>query len=227
MQEKYMILDFGKVIAGPTTGDWDMTPKFLELIHVDKINQEKWKNAVKKIDSILSRNVVTTEEEEEMFFDYYCGILKECQYPYYDETIIRKIAHDRAFMDDKYHLYESIHEELEKLKEKYTMIMLTDNWPCVFDYLKRHELDKYFEKVYVSSIYGSIKKEGTFFDYPIQDYMIQKGEAIFVDDDEANLDVAVQKGFKVYCMDREKNVTKSKHTIIHDLQLKNFESNDF
>ena len=107
-----MILDFGKVIAGPTTGDWDMTPKFLELIQTDEIDEQKWREAVKKIDDILSRNVTTLEEEEEMFFDYYCGILKECKYPYYDEKVICEIAHDRAFKDDKYHLYEGIHEEL-------------------------------------------------------------------------------------------------------------------
>ena len=217
-----MILDFGKVIAGPKTGDWDMTPKFLERIKAEEIDKEKWKMAVKRIDSILSRNVTTLEGEEEMFFDYYCGILKECHYPYYDEKVIHEIAHDRAFKDDKYQLYGGIHEELAKLQENYTMIMLTDNWPCVFDYLKRNDLAKYFEKVYVSSIYGSIKKQGTFFDYPMKDYSIKEGEAIFIDDDEENLDVACSKGFKVYRMDRERVVKASKYTIIHDLHGDSF-----
>ena len=42
MNYKYIILDFGKVIAGPTTGHWDITPKFLELIDINKINIEKF-----------------------------------------------------------------------------------------------------------------------------------------------------------------------------------------
>ena len=222
MKEKYMILDFGKVIAGPATGDWDMTPKFLKLIKMEAIDKVKWQEAVKRIDAILSRNVTTLEEEEEMFFDYYCGILKECNYPYYDEKVIREIAHDRAFTDEKYHLYEGIYEELTKLKEEYTLIMLTDNWPCVFDYLKRNKLEQFFEKVYVSSIYGSVKKQGTFFDYPIQDYHIQEGEAIFVDDNEENIDVAAHKGFRVFQMDREYEVADSKYPVIHDLSMEIF-----
>ena len=32
MNYKYIILDFGKVLAGPTTGEWFITPKFKELV---------------------------------------------------------------------------------------------------------------------------------------------------------------------------------------------------
>ena len=32
MKYKYIILDFGKVLAGPTTGDWFITPKFEKVI---------------------------------------------------------------------------------------------------------------------------------------------------------------------------------------------------
>ena len=35
------------------------------------------------------------------------------------------------------------------------------------------------------------------FDYPIKDYNIKKGEALFIDDLESNLDAAVEKGFDV------------------------------
>ena len=35
---KYIILDFGKVLAYPTTGNWHITPKFIELIDLKKID---------------------------------------------------------------------------------------------------------------------------------------------------------------------------------------------
>ena len=41
--KKYIILDFGKVLAYPTTGNWDITPKFLELIDINKIDMNKLK----------------------------------------------------------------------------------------------------------------------------------------------------------------------------------------
>lgn len=40
MNYQYLILDFGKVIAMQSTGNWDITPKFLELVDINKINQD-------------------------------------------------------------------------------------------------------------------------------------------------------------------------------------------
>ena len=57
MNYKYVVLDFGKVIAAPSSGDWDITPKFLELIDINKINKEKWKELRAKYGSILSEKV--------------------------------------------------------------------------------------------------------------------------------------------------------------------------
>lgn len=75
-----------------------------------------------------------------------------------------------------------------------------------------------FSKVYISSIYGQVKKNGDFFDNPIRDFNIKKGEAIFIDDNEGLLEIALNKGFEVRLMDRERKIEKSKFKIIHDLK---------
>ena len=49
--EKYIILDFGRVLAYPPTGYWQITPKFLKLIDISKIDTEQLKNAIKKYNS--------------------------------------------------------------------------------------------------------------------------------------------------------------------------------
>ena len=66
-------------------------------------------------------------------------------------------------------------------------------------------------------MYGEEKKDGLFFDNPIRDYNIKQGEAIFVDDNEKLLDIAVGNGLDVRLMDREKKIEKSKYKIIHNL----------
>lgn len=218
MKKKFLILDFGNVIALPATGDWDMTPKFQDLIDLSQLDKEKWSASQKKYDYILSTHVTSLEEEEAMFYEYYDSILRDCDYPLYQPQLAREIAKNRTYEDDKYALCENAKEELEELNKQYTLIMLTDNWPCVFDYLRRHQIDQYFQKVYVSSIYGCVKKDKIFFDYPIQDFHIQEGEAIFVDDDEANLMAAVEKKLNVFQMDRLRKIEKSKFTIIHNLK---------
>ena len=80
MNYKYIILDFGKVIAGPTTGHWDITPKFLELIDINKIDMEKFNILRKKYQDILSEKVINLEEEYNMFFRFYDGILSGLNY---------------------------------------------------------------------------------------------------------------------------------------------------
>lgn len=43
---KYLILDFGNVVAYPKTDNWHITPKFLELVDMSKINKEQLKENI-------------------------------------------------------------------------------------------------------------------------------------------------------------------------------------
>ena len=216
MKYKYLVLDFGNVLAMAANGDWDMTPTFVELIDINKINMDRYKYAKKKYNYILSEHIVTLEEEYDMFMRYYSNLLNYC-YDTVDDNIIRKIAYDRTYKNDKYVLCDNVINELKELKEKYTLLMLSDNWPCVIPYLKENNMYDYFDKIYVSSIYGVEKKDGVFFDYPIKDFNIKIGEALFIDDNENNLDIAKEKGFDCMLMDRKNKVDNSKYTIINNL----------
>ena len=216
MKYKYIILDFGNVLVTPATGDWHITPRFKELIDTDKMDKEAYEKAYKKHCYLLGTQLFTLEEEYDMLFKFYDNILKDMKYSNHAE-LAKDIAKDRTYKHDKYAICENIIEELTYLKSKYKLLLLTDNWPCVIPYLKDYNLYDFFDKVYVSSIYGTEKKEGTFFDYPIKDYDIKPGEALFIDDSEINLDVAKEKGLDVLLMDRYKSNIKSKYKIINDL----------
>ena len=214
MDYKYIILDFGKVIAAPTTGYWDITPCFLEHIEFDKNRLEEFMKIRKKYKNILNEKVSTLEEEYDMFIRFYESIFKELNYSL---DLAKKIAYDRTYNYSKYTLYDNIYEELNQLKEKYRIILLTDNWPCVINYLKEYNLYDYFEKIYISSFYGVLKEDKELFDYPINDFNIKSGEALFIDDCDKNLDAAVEKGLDVFLMDRDRKNDNSKYTVINDL----------
>ena len=216
---KYLILDMGKVIVAPTTGMWLITPTFIENVDRERIDKAKLKEAMEKSEYILNRKVVTLEEEYQLCNDYYGNMFKEMNYnidPEKLENIVRDFTYN--VNDNKYYLYDDVEEELKRLSEKYTLLMLSDNWPCGTEYLKKHNIYKYFTKVYMSSVYGCKKCDGTFFDYPINEFEIKEGEALFVDDNESLLDVAVQKGLDVALMDRANEITSSKYKIIHSLK---------
>ena len=217
MKYKYIILDFGNVLVTPTTGDWNITPKFLELVDTSLIDMDELKQSIYNNRHFLGEKLITQDEEYDMFIRYYDSILKEIKYSKYNKELVEKIAYDRTYNNEKYTLCPNIIEELKYLKDKYKLIMLTDNWPCVIPYLKDNNLYDFFDEVYISSIYGCLKKEKIFFDYPIKDYNIKDGEALFIDDAEINLDAAKEKGLDVLCMNRYTTNIESKYKIIHDL----------
>ena len=90
MAYKYLVLDFGKVIAGPTTGDWDITPKFLELIDINKLDMDKFKELRDKYGYMLGEQLDTLEQEYDMFFRFYDSILSQVDYPNYDKKLINE-----------------------------------------------------------------------------------------------------------------------------------------
>jgi putative hydrolase of the HAD superfamily len=214
MKYKYIILDFGKVLAYPTTGNWFVTPKFLELIDIDFIDKDKLKIAIKNNINITKRKILNLDEEYTMFYEFYKNILNEIGIK--NEEITKKIANNITYKSDKYKLYDNVKDELKYLNKKYKLILLSDNWPCVKEILKENNLDNYFDKMYISSIFGYEKQDRKLFDYPIQKYNIKKGEALFIDDNELNLDIGKEKGFEVIQMSRNGNVN-SKYEIIHNL----------
>lgn len=216
---KYIILDFGRVLAYPPTGYWQITPKFLKLIDISKIDTEQLKNAIKKYNSIIScdLNIKTCDEEYEHKLEFYEKVLQECNINNY-LNLAKEIAYNFVYEFDKYELYDDVKETLKDLSENYKLILLSDNWPSVIEYMKQEDIYNFFEKIYVSSMYGQQKKDSLFFDNPIKDFNIKQGEAIFINDNEKLLDIAGTKGLDVRLMDRNNKITESKYKIITTLK---------
>lgn len=214
---KYLILDMGRVLVEPASGDWLVTNAFLTNVDIKNIDKDKLKEAIKTSRYLLDGKVETLQDEYKMVMTFYKTVFQKIDYNIEKEkleNIVNNFVYDEG--DSKYLLYKNVKEDLEKLSQKYTILMLSDNWPCAFNYLKKHEIDKYFAKIYISSVYGNMKKDKVLFDYPINEFNIKENEALFIDDNEELLDIAVEKGMNVLHMDRNKTLTTSKYEIIHD-----------
>ena len=216
---KYLILDFGKVLAYPTTGNWSITPKFLELVDFKKIDSNILKESIIRNEHIKSCGllITNTDEEYKAMLEFYTNILKE-SYSEYSSELAEQIANDFVYGYDKYTLYDDVVSQLTRLSKMYKLILLSDNWPSVIDYMKEKKIYSIFDKIYVSSIYGCQKKDGSFFDYPIKDYNITSGEALFIDDNEENLDIAKMKGLDVLLMDRKGLIKNTKYKTVSELK---------
>lgn len=214
---KYLILDMGKVLIEPASGNWLVTNEFLKNVNISKINKDKLKEAIKSSRYLLDGKAQNLEEEYKMIMEFYKTVFQKIDYNITKEkleNIVNNFVYDKD--DSKYILYKNVKEDLEKLSKKYTILMLSDNWPCAINYLKKHNIDQYFAKIYISSIYGKRKQDEVLFDYPIKEFDIKENEAIFIDDNEELLDIAAKKGLLVLHMDRNKMIKTSKYKIIHD-----------
>lgn len=214
---KYLILDMGRVLVEPATGDWIVTNEFLKNVDMNKIDKDKLKEAIQSSRFLLDGQAVNLEEEYKLIMEFYKTVFQKLEYKIEKENlenIVNNFVYDKE--DSKYILYENVKEDLEKLSKKYTILMLSDNWPCAFNYLKKHNIDQYFTKIYISSVYGKRKQDKVLFDYPIKEFNIKENEALFIDDNEELLDIAVEKGLSVLHMDRNNVLKTSKYKIIHD-----------
>jgi len=214
---KYLILDMGRVLVEPASGNWLITNEFLKNVDIEKINKEQLKEAIQSSRFLLDGKAENLEEEYKMIMEFYKTVFKKIDYDITEkklERIVNNFVYDEE--DSKYLLYKNVKEDLEKLSKKYTILMLSDNWPCAFNYLKKHNLEQYFTKIYISSVYGKRKQDKVLFDYPIKEFDIKKNEAIFIDDNEELLDIAVEKGLLVLHMDRNNVLKTSKYQIIQD-----------
>ena len=210
---KYIIFDFGKVLGYPKTGAWFITPKFLEL--VQDIDIDILKESLSKNKSLVKDNlpIKNLDEEYDMFLRFYSNILEDLGL---EKELSKEIAYDKVYNNSEYELYDDVIDTLTSLKERYTLLMLTDNFPSIINYLKHVGIYELFDKVYVSSICETSKKEDKFYDMVIDDYDIKTDEALFIDDFENNLDLGHEKGFKTIMLDRE-DKKESKYKRINNL----------
>lgn len=216
---KYLILDFGLVLGKPKTGNWFITPNFYEIIGKNKIDLKRLNVLFNKYNENISKKIITKEEEYKAFKEFYLNILNELKIVKNEEETAEKLAKDFVYNEDKYIMYDDVYEFLEKQSQKYILILLSDNWPCVYAILKNWGIDKFFTKIYISSEYPGLKKDGLLFDYAMNEFKIKKDEAIFVDDNPELLEVADKKKLIPVLMDRT-NLHKdySKYKRIQNLE---------
>jgi HAD superfamily hydrolase (TIGR01509 family) len=216
MNIKYIIFDFGKVLGYPKSGKWFLTPKFITILNESKIELEKAKEAISNNKYLVKDDlpIKTLEEEYNLFISFYSNILDELGL---DKELAKEIDYDKVYNISEYSLYDDVKDILNKLNKNYKLIMLTNNYPSIVDYLKKEEVYDLFDKVYVSSICETSKNEEKFFDMVINDYNISENEAIFIDDFEDNLDIGYKKKLDVIMLDRN-NKKESKYKKINSLK---------
>lgn len=219
---KAILFDSGRTLNVPRTGHWFITPNFMKIIHREDFTftDEDMDNAMSKACEHINKILLVKTEEEEysMFKEFYEIVLKEINYPNINNEVLELLAKDNVYNDDKFLFFDDINESLNILKDKYLLGVVSDTWPSLERVFINKDLRKYFSTFVMSSVHGSNKSEKVLFKIAIEELGIKPEEAIFVDDNESNLEAAEEFGMIPILIDAyNSQELTSKYPIIHSI----------
>ncbi len=206
---KGLLIDSGKVLNYPKTGDWFITPHFFDFVdrhQFYKTSKRKRNNAFYLAGKYISKQsyILTQEEEYKHFVNFYEILFKALDHLGVTKDKIEKIARDLVFNEDKYLFYKDAIPFLERSICNYKLAVVSDAWPSLEKVFIKADARKYFESFVISSQEGVCKPDGKMYSKALEELGIEANEAIFIDDRKKNCDGAKAIGIKtvLICRDR-------------------------
>lgn len=211
MNIKAILFDSGRVLNGPVTGHWFITPNFWEYVNkdvFDSLDKSKIASAFAEADKyIITQKLMTTKDEEYKhfikFYEIFSLRLPELQL--YSETI-ENIARDLVFNPEKYVFYDDALSVIPELKDKCKLAIVSDAWPSLLDVYEENNMTSYFDSIVISSFLGTSKPDSKMYNTALEELNVEPEEAIFIDDSPKNCMGAMAVGINTVLLCRNKQV---------------------
>ena len=218
-----IILDYGKVLAYPASGNWFIPDNLLSS--VGGLNALKLLLSKKRVNRafrkgneyLLANHKLFTEEEEfEQFKQFYRILFDEIKMKV-NEKAIELIARKLVYDDEKVFFYDDVKDCITEFKKNYKVMILSDTWPSLKRILTNNGILPLLDGMVLSCHYGEIKKNTRLFEIAIEEYNLVPGECVFIDDSPENLANAKKTGFNPVLMDRREKTGASEYPKIKQL----------
>lgn len=206
---KAILFDSGRVLNGPVTGHWFITPNFWD--YVDKavfngIESNKIQLAFRKADEYINTQKLITTKEFELecfvkFYEIFSNNLPELNLT---KDNINLIANDLVYNPEKYVFYDDALKVIPELSRKYKLGIVSDAWPSLLDVYDENNFIQYFGSIIISSIIGTSKPDSTMYVTALKELDVIPDEAVFVDDSLKNCLGAEAVGIQSYWLCRDK-----------------------
>lgn len=206
---KAVLFDSGRVLNGPVTGHWFITPNFWKYADkntFDALDKKRIACAFSKADEyIISKKLMTTKEEEYQHFIKFYKIFS-AQLPELNMTddVIESIAEDLVFNSKKYVFYDDALAIIPKLKDKYKLAIVSDAWPSLLDVYEENNMTIYFDSIVISSFIGTSKPDSKMYCTALYELNVNPEEAVFIDDSFKNCMGAMKVGINTILICRNK-----------------------
>lgn len=211
MNIKAILFDSGRVLNGPVTGHWFITPNFWEYVNkdvFDSLDKSKIASAFAEADKyIITQKLMTTKEEEYnhfiKFYEIFSSHLPELQL---SSEAIENIARDLVFNPEKYVFYDDALSVIPALKDKCKLAIVSDAWPSLLDVYEENNMTSYFDSIVISSFLGTSKPDSKMYNTALEELNVEPEEAIFIDDSPKNCMGAMAVGINTVLLCRNKQV---------------------
>lgn len=207
---KAILIDSGKVLNGPVTGEWFVTPNFFEYVDkkkVEKLNIELINKAFQLAGDYISKQdfIVTEEEEYKHFLKYYNIFFDTIKELNVSKENIENVTKDLVYNYDKYRFYDDVIEVIPTLHKNYKLAVVSDAWPSLLNVFKKADMTKYFSAIVISSFQGVTKPNDLMYTTALKELSVEPNEAIFIDDSLKNCKGAEKLGIRsiLICRDKE------------------------
>ena len=157
------------------------------------------------VDVLFETGYVRGEVTEEQYWD---TLRKTVQIPEDNESLRDEIL-------KRFKLRDEVIGLVKKIKAAgYTLAILSDQVNWLDELNERDDFFKYFDEVYNSYHLGNTKKEESFFTETCERLNVRPYEAVFIDDNEGNVDRAENVGLHAIYYDYLENVEKELKLLI-------------
>lgn len=220
-----IVLDWGYVLAYPTTGNWFVSPEAKEILGWKNMLRVFFHKKALKEDlriacaGLNEDHLLENEEKEyQQFMDFFEVMLTQLGVKKDKSRLVQELAKDLVFNPEHVQIYEDTKTGIQKLQEQYRVMILSDNWPSLVSKMKHSGVDELIKEVVISCEHGICKDNVKLFQIAIDQWKINPQQSVFVDDSITNLINAEKEGFHSILMDRTGKVTESDFPIAHTME---------
>lgn len=180
------------------------------------------KNAINRFKELGCANIedyLTEYRQSGIFLEYEEGKLTREEFrKEFNKMIGKKVSIEdinSAWLSFLTFVPEYKYQLLKDLRKKYNVYLLSNTNPSVVDWAESEDfspekepITAFFDKCYYSFEMKAAKPDEKAFEIVIQDSGIIPAETLFLDDGQANIDMAASLGFKTYLANQEEDLRK-------------------
>ena len=215
--------DAGDTLVRPSSGHWYVPPQFDDILESHNMpvpDRSVLHAALETCHSFLDANhqIQTEDEEADQFLTYYRLVFDHLGDRNADESLLRSLAHDMVYNDEKFAFFPDVRACLERLSSASVSIgILSNTWPSLERVFKNAGLYDIFDAFVVSSRVGCFKPDPRIYAAAVDHMGVAPDKTLFVDDSKENLAGGVEQGFRPLLISRYGDCDQSTYPCIGEL----------